>query len=370
TDDVEIVKIRDPVGFYVVGKDGTRTWYPDLLPHREKPIEVAYCKKAGFDVRRGREYKAVGFDDATTKYFYCTKEGFLLNPKENYGVRSLDVDILEHSEVSDGFERFRDVKTFIKSNRKWEFEIGFLVLFFLIFGAGYKDGTVNERIVPFLANTDMVCQMDWCSYCLECMVKECTNFNPNKNFSGPLVLMAVMYVNSIVSAKVKAEKTDLVILGCNNTLLLKRQKEELDLGGFGLLLIVEGLEFIEPKKKKVIKKKKSKIVIEEKDATQDKVEEIEDFKSKSLEVSPPRTPDIYEKNMYSRYRCPLQEHPGSNVPLIGVPSKNTQAVMYPLVAVAGGGDGDGAWTSGSSRSGDGEAFGTWSENSQKKFSGG
>ncbi|GKF23849.1 hypothetical protein Tco_0076171, partial [Tanacetum coccineum] len=40
------------------------------------------------------------------------------------------------------------------------------------------------------------------------------------------------------------------------------------------------------------------------------------------------------------------------------------------VAVVGGGDGDGAWTSGSSRSGDGEAFGTWSENSSKKFSGG
>ncbi|GJS84156.1 hypothetical protein Tco_0750697 [Tanacetum coccineum] len=37
--------------------------------------------------------------------------------------------------------------------------------------------------------------------------------------------------------------------------------------------------------------------------------------------------------MYSRYRCPLQEHPGSNVPLIGVPSKNTWAVMYPLCSL-------------------------------------
>ncbi|GKE36945.1 hypothetical protein Tco_1460350, partial [Tanacetum coccineum] len=80
-DDFEIVKVRDHVGFYVVGKDGTRMWYPDILPHGKKPIEgtqfvsidqaysfyVAYGKKAGFDVRRGGEYKAVGFCDATTK---------------------------------------------------------------------------------------------------------------------------------------------------------------------------------------------------------------------------------------------------------------------------------------------------------------
>ncbi|GKE82227.1 hypothetical protein Tco_1552227 [Tanacetum coccineum] len=88
-DDFEIVKVRDHVDFYVVGKDGTRT---------------CLWQKAGFDVRRGREYKAVGFGDATTKYFHSTTEGFLSNPKEKSGVKSLDVDISEHSEVSDGFE--------------------------------------------------------------------------------------------------------------------------------------------------------------------------------------------------------------------------------------------------------------------------
>ncbi|GJX19794.1 FAR1 DNA binding domain, zinc finger, SWIM-type, MULE transposase domain containing protein [Tanacetum coccineum] len=118
-DNFKIVKVRDHVGFYVVGKDGTRLWYPDILAHGEKPIQgtqfvsivqaysfyVAYGKKARFDVRRGGEYKAVGFGDATTKYFHCTREGFLPNPKEKSGVKSLDVDISKHSEVSDGFER-------------------------------------------------------------------------------------------------------------------------------------------------------------------------------------------------------------------------------------------------------------------------
>ncbi|GJR88538.1 putative reverse transcriptase domain-containing protein [Tanacetum coccineum] len=74
-DDFEIVKVRD---------------------------HVAYGKKAGFDVRQGGEYKAVGFCNATTKYFHCTREGFLPNPKEKSGVNSLDVDISEHSEASDG----------------------------------------------------------------------------------------------------------------------------------------------------------------------------------------------------------------------------------------------------------------------------
>ncbi|GJU25016.1 FAR1 DNA binding domain, zinc finger, SWIM-type, MULE transposase domain containing protein [Tanacetum coccineum] len=109
----EIVKVRDHVGFYVVGKDSTRTWYPDILVHGEKPIQgtqfvsidqaysfyVAYGKKAGFDVRRGGEYKAVGFSDATTKYFHCTREGFLPNPKEKSGVKSLDVYIVKIGNV-------------------------------------------------------------------------------------------------------------------------------------------------------------------------------------------------------------------------------------------------------------------------------
>ncbi|GJZ18995.1 FAR1 DNA binding domain, zinc finger, SWIM-type, MULE transposase domain containing protein, partial [Tanacetum coccineum] len=138
-DDFKIVKVRDHVGFYVVGKDRTRTWYSDILPHGEKPIQgtqfvsidqaysfyVAYGKKARFDVRRGRDYKAVGFGDVTTKYFHCTREGFLSNPKEKSGVKSLDVDISEHSKVSDGFERFRDPKK-KQTRRKPTFRCGCL----------------------------------------------------------------------------------------------------------------------------------------------------------------------------------------------------------------------------------------------------
>ncbi|GJY14476.1 putative reverse transcriptase domain-containing protein, partial [Tanacetum coccineum] len=73
----------------------------------------------------------------------------------------------------------------------WEFEIGFLTLFFSIFGQGSKDDTINERIIPYLANTDKVSEMDWCSNAKECMIKECTDFSPSSSFIGPLLLMAI-----------------------------------------------------------------------------------------------------------------------------------------------------------------------------------
>ncbi|GJU76662.1 ulp1 protease family, C-terminal catalytic domain-containing protein [Tanacetum coccineum] len=91
----------------------------------------------------------------------------------------------------------------------WEFNLGFLVLFFSIFGLGNKDGTVNERIIPFLPNTEDVSKMDWCLYTLECMI---------------------IYVNSTVSETVKVEKTVPAFKAWNSKLLLKREQEEIELG--------------------------------------------------------------------------------------------------------------------------------------------
>ncbi|GJV08002.1 hypothetical protein Tco_1345658 [Tanacetum coccineum] len=150
----------------------------------------------------------------------------------------------------------------------WEFEIGFLTLFFSIFGQGNKDGIINERIIPYLANTNKVFEMDWCSYVKDCMITECANFSPSSNFSGPLLLMALIYVNSTISESVKVEKTVPAFKAWNSNMLLKREKEEIELGGFGRLPIVEGLQLIETKKKNILKKKKLSLT---------------DFKSKSFE---------------------------------------------------------------------------------------
>ncbi|GKD44692.1 hypothetical protein Tco_1269337 [Tanacetum coccineum] len=46
------------------------------------------------------------------------------------------------------------------SKADWLFDIGFLSLFFSIFGQGNKDGTINERLIPYLDETDKIHQMD------------------------------------------------------------------------------------------------------------------------------------------------------------------------------------------------------------------
>nr|GEW17794.1 ulp1 protease family, C-terminal catalytic domain-containing protein [Tanacetum cinerariifolium] len=143
-----------------------------------------------------------------------------------------------------------------------------------------KYGTVNDRIIPFFPNTGDVSQMDWCSYALECMVRGCKEYKLGKYFSGPLLLISIIYVNSTVSETVKVEKTVLAFKAWNSKLLLKREQEEIVLGGFGRLPIVEDLQVIETKKKKTFKKKnliENKSIIEDVDATKDVVDKNEDF---------------------------------------------------------------------------------------------
>ncbi|GKE39035.1 hypothetical protein Tco_1462440 [Tanacetum coccineum] len=114
------------------------------------------------------------------------------------------------------------------SEADWLFDIGFLSLFFSIFGQGNKDGTINERLIPYLDETDKIHQMDWCSYVLESLVKESVLVLPTDS---------LIYVNSTVSEKVKVEKTVPAFKAWSSNLFLKRQQEELDLKGFDFYLL-------------------------------------------------------------------------------------------------------------------------------------
>ncbi|GJU22507.1 hypothetical protein Tco_1155849 [Tanacetum coccineum] len=109
------------------------------------------------------------------------------------------------------------------SEADWLFDIGFLSLFFSIFAQGNKDITINERLIPYLDETDKIHQMDWCSYVLESLVKECTGFSASDKFSGPVLLLVV-----------KVEKTVPAFKAWSSNLLVKRQQEELDLKGVGV----------------------------------------------------------------------------------------------------------------------------------------
>lgn len=77
---------------------------------------MAYGKKGGFDCRRGGQYKAKGFSDATLKYFYCSRQGLNEDYNDKSGDSVTDNDISGQSEISDDCHRFGDVKK--KQTRK------------------------------------------------------------------------------------------------------------------------------------------------------------------------------------------------------------------------------------------------------------
>ncbi|GJW31967.1 FAR1-related sequence 5-like protein [Tanacetum coccineum] len=79
--DVQIVRVKDHVGYYIVDDDGNRTWYPDN-DIGDKPLEGCefvsidqayafykdYGKRAGFDVRKG------GDDDKLVGLFWADEQ--------------------------------------------------------------------------------------------------------------------------------------------------------------------------------------------------------------------------------------------------------------------------------------------------------
>ncbi|PWA79851.1 hypothetical protein CTI12_AA201070 [Artemisia annua] len=124
------------------------------------------------------------------------------------------------------------------SHGDWDFKIGFLVVFFSIFAHGNKDGSVNQRFLPSLENIDEVANFYWCSYCLECMHAELKKFKATSFFSGALLLLVLIYVNSTVSETTIVQRTIPAFKAWSTKLLNKREREESNIG-FGNLPILE-----------------------------------------------------------------------------------------------------------------------------------
>ncbi|GKE27196.1 hypothetical protein Tco_1442580 [Tanacetum coccineum] len=116
--DVQIVRVKDHVGYYIVDDDGNRTWYLDN-DIGDKPLEGCqfvsidqayafykdYGKRAGFDVRN--QYKPKPGEDPNLKWFLCSKEG--KNP-ESAADKSKDV-------ISDVSEFTMDENVIVKQTR-------------------------------------------------------------------------------------------------------------------------------------------------------------------------------------------------------------------------------------------------------------
>ncbi|GJV24516.1 hypothetical protein Tco_1377211 [Tanacetum coccineum] len=101
----------------------------------------------------------------------------------------------------------------------------------------------------------------------------------------------LIYVSSTVSPTTTVERKAPIFKAWSTKLLKKRESEELKSGGFGKLPILEGLEFIEPKKPKLKKKKKSKVLLLG-DGSMIREQELKEFKTKTAKIFFLKTHDM------------------------------------------------------------------------------
>ncbi|GKA42690.1 retrovirus-related pol polyprotein from transposon TNT 1-94 [Tanacetum coccineum] len=134
------------------------------------------------------------------------------------------------------------------------FKLNFLVIFFSIIGDCPKMGTVNQRFLPCIEREEDIKNMDWCTYLLGTMKKTRREYKKSQGFGGPLLLMVLLYLNATISEKVIIEEQTPLMKSWDTLKLKLREKEELNLGGFGRLPIKEAYQYVEqPRKQRLTK---------------------------------------------------------------------------------------------------------------------
>ncbi|PWA48124.1 ulp1 protease family, C-terminal catalytic domain-containing protein [Artemisia annua] len=104
----------------------------------------------------------------------------------------------------------------------WVFKIGFLVGFFSIFAHANKDGTVNQRFLPSVEDIEKVPNLDWCTYCLECMQADLKDFKPRNSFAEPDLLLVIKIALGLYPEDEEIKN----IVEERNKLFLKAYKED------------------------------------------------------------------------------------------------------------------------------------------------
>ncbi|GJX76254.1 hypothetical protein Tco_0323065 [Tanacetum coccineum] len=103
-----------------------------------------------------------------------------------------------------------------------------------VMGESIKMGTANYQFMSSIKSIKDVDNMDWCGYIVECLKKTKTNWNGRGNFNGPMTFLALFYVHSTTMRKVKEIRNIPAIWYWNSKMLRKREKEDLESGGFAL----------------------------------------------------------------------------------------------------------------------------------------
>ncbi|PWA46172.1 hypothetical protein CTI12_AA511420 [Artemisia annua] len=114
------------------------------------------------------------------------------------------------------------------------FKLHFLVLFVTVMGEKPIGGECNLNILPSIENDEVIKNLDWCGYILDCLKTSKAGWNKEEKkptYYGPLTLLTLFYVDSTKCQSMQVRRKRPAIRGWTMKLLRDREKAELKLGG-------------------------------------------------------------------------------------------------------------------------------------------
>nr|GME03285.1 uncharacterized protein LOC109190399 [Ipomoea batatas] len=121
------------------------------------------------------------------------------------------------------------------------FKRHFAVLVVSVLGGTMKNGYANQLVFHNFEDVDEIKNLNWCKFVLECLVERHAQWvhNPDKQFSGPIVFLLLLYVDRVVHSDRVVPHLVPSLRGWSSRHLKARQLSEIQSGGFGRG-IVEG----------------------------------------------------------------------------------------------------------------------------------
>ncbi|CAH1442060.1 unnamed protein product [Lactuca virosa] len=135
--------------------------------------------------------------------------------------------------------RLQDIKMKNVSTNKADmnFKMNFIALLINSLIESSSSGKANTNPLNYIISKTKIENIDWCSYLIDCLVKNKQSFNPSNptsNFNGPSAYLVLLYLDRIKSDVLNIERTRPVI--CHWTLEKIKMRETFEkdeLGDFG-----------------------------------------------------------------------------------------------------------------------------------------
>ncbi|CAI9260838.1 unnamed protein product [Lactuca saligna] len=135
--------------------------------------------------------------------------------------------------------RLQDIKMKIVSTNKADmnFKMNFIALLINSIIESSSSGKANTNPLNYITSNTKIENIHWCSYLIDCLVKNKQSFDPSNqtsNFNGPSAYLVLLYLDRIKSDVLKVERTRPVICHWTSEKIKMRETfEKEELGDFG-----------------------------------------------------------------------------------------------------------------------------------------